>query len=156
MDVLNESIARELQVIVQYMWQHVMAVGINSTEISDVFRDLSMAEMKHAEAFAERLDYLGGVPTTKPTNIVVGGSIDQMLQDDIDAERLGIDLYRHGIDLCFELKDNTTRTLFERILAEEEDHHYQLTTIAEKHAPAHKIEQHEVRETGPQRGRQAA
>ncbi|MCL5027207.1 MAG: ferritin [Chloroflexi bacterium] len=153
-DVLNESIARELQVIVQYMWQHIMAVGIESPELSDVFKKLSMAEMKHAEAFAERLDYLGGVPTTKPMPIDVGGTLEEMLQDDVRAEMDGINSYRHAIDLAFEVKDNATRTLYERILAEEEDHHYQLTTILEKKAPAHRVVQHEARETGA--GRRAA
>ncbi len=145
MDILNESIARELQVIVQYMWQHVM-VGMNSPQLEEVFRDLAIAEMKHAEAFAERLDYLGGMPTTRPNPIAVGGTPEQMLADDIKEEEAAMQLYRRAIDLAFELKDNATRTLYEGILAQEEDHHYQLTTIMEKTAPAHKVVQHEARE----------
>ena len=139
LDILNQSIARELQVIVQYMWQHIMVVGLKSPPIADVFKSLAIEEMKHAEAFAERLDYLGGVPTTKPTAITVGGSIEEMLKDDVKAEEEAIAMYRGAIDLCFELKDNVTRVLYEGILEDEEDHHYQLTTILEKNAPAHKV-----------------
>jgi bacterioferritin len=137
-DILNQSIARELQVIVQYMWQHIMVVGLKSPPIADVFKDLAIEEMKHAEAFAERLDYLGGVPTTKPSPIAIGGSIEDMLNDDVKAELEAIDMYRKAIDLCFEVKDNVTRLLYEEILEDEEDHHYQLTTILEKNPPAHK------------------
>jgi bacterioferritin len=137
-DILNQSIARELQVIVQYMWQHVMVVGMKSPPIADVLKDLAIEEMKHAEAFAERLDYLGGVPTTKPAPIAVGGNIEEMLNDDVKAELEAIDMYRKAIDLCFEVKDNVTRTLYEEILEDEEDHHYQLTTILEKKSPEHK------------------
>ncbi|HET7318494.1 MAG TPA: ferritin-like domain-containing protein, partial [Nitrospirota bacterium] len=65
-DMMNRAIAREIQVSVQYMWQHVMAKGLDSAEISDVFEDVSIEEMKHAEKIAERLFYFGVVPTTKP------------------------------------------------------------------------------------------
>ncbi len=59
LDALNKSIARELQVSIQYMWQHVMAVGIGSAAVADIFQKIAVEEMKHAEKFAERLNYLG-------------------------------------------------------------------------------------------------
>ncbi len=67
LELLNRSIAREIGVSVQYMWQHVMAMGMKSPEIKDIFEDIAVEEMKHAEKIAERLFYLGGTPTTKPT-----------------------------------------------------------------------------------------
>ncbi len=145
LDVLNQSIARELQVIVQYMWQHVMAIGLDSAAIAGKFRGLAMEEMKHAEQFAERLNYLNGVPTTKPTPVRVGGTIEEMLQDDVVAEEEAIALYKGAIELCFEVKDHTTRTLFEKVLADEEEHHDLLTTLLEKTAPAHKTAQQDVK-----------
>lgn len=123
LDVLNQSIARELQVSIQYMWHHVQAVGLESPAIRDIFRQISIVEMKHAEAFAERLDYLGGVPTTKPDPIAQGGSLQQMIQDDVNAELEAIDLYKEGIRLSIENQDPTTRLLFEEILETEEEHH---------------------------------
>ncbi len=33
--------------------------------------------MKHAEKIAERLFYLGGIPTAKPTSDKVGGSLEE-------------------------------------------------------------------------------
>ena len=65
-DLLNKAIAREIQVSVQYMWQHVMAKGMESEEIADVFEDVAITEMKHAEKIAERLFYFDITPTTKP------------------------------------------------------------------------------------------
>ena len=140
LDILNQSIARELQAIVQYMWQHIMVIGFDSPQLADVFRDLAIEEMKHAEQFAERLDYLGGVPTTKPTPMAVGGAPEEMVRDHIRAEEEAIELYRRAIELSFELKDHATRSLYENILKEEEGHHYELTTIVEKIAPAHKVQ----------------
>ncbi|GAH08679.1 unnamed protein product, partial [marine sediment metagenome] len=33
--------------------------------VHDEFRSIGIAEMKHAETIAERLFYLGGIPTTE-------------------------------------------------------------------------------------------
>ena len=131
LDMLNEAIANELQVSVQYMWQHVVCRGINSESVGGVFKQTSMAEMKHAEAIAERLDFLGGSPTTKPSPITVGDTIKSMLTLDKKAEEDAIALYRRIIARADEEKDVTTRTLFEGILNAEEDHLNSFTTLLE-------------------------
>ncbi|MHB0868797.1 MAG: ferritin-like domain-containing protein [Chloroflexota bacterium] len=123
LDVLNQSIARELQVSIQYMWHHVMAVGLESPAVKDIFKQIAIVEMKHAESFAERLDYLGGVPTTKPDPIAEGGTLQQMIQDDLKAELEAIQLYKEGIRLSIESQDPVSRLLFEEILETEEEHH---------------------------------
>jgi bacterioferritin len=131
-DMLNKAIAREIQVSVQYMWQHVMAKGLESAEIADVFEDTAITEMKHAEKIAERIFYFDVVPTTKPDPIKVGGSIKEMLEFDAKAEEEAIDLYKAIIKQAQSEGDTTTRLLFEQILAEEEDHHDTFTTLLGK------------------------
>ena len=122
LELLNRAIARELAVSVQYMWHHVMAVGIKSPEIKDLLKEIAIEEMKHAEKVAERLQYLGGTPTTKPTEIRVGGTLEEMVRDNLEAEREALVLYKRIIRVAEEEGDPTTRRLFEEILAEEEDH----------------------------------
>ncbi|MEK6977888.1 MAG: ferritin-like domain-containing protein [Candidatus Hydrothermarchaeota archaeon] len=122
LELLNRAIARELAVSVQYMWHHVMAVGIKSPEIKDLLKEIAIEEMKHAEKVAERLQYLGGTPTTKPTEIRVGGTLEEMVRDNLEAEREALVLYKRIIRVAEEGGDPTTRRLFEEILAEEEDH----------------------------------
>jgi bacterioferritin len=128
-EMMNKAIAREIQVSVQYMWQHVMAKGLESAEIADVFEDVAVAEMKHAEKIAERLFYFDIVPTTKPSPIQVGGTMTQMLEADAKAEEEAIDLYKEIIKQATQEGDSTTRLLFEQILADEEDHHDKFTTL---------------------------
>ena len=128
-DMMNKAIAREIQVTVQYMWQHIMAKGLHSAEIADVFHDLAIEEMKHAEKIAERIFYFDIVPTTKPDPIKVGGTIPEMLEFDTTAEEEAIDLYKEIIKLAQAEGDSTTRLLFEQILADEEDHHDKFTTL---------------------------
>ena len=129
MEQLNEAIARELQVSIQYMWQHVTVRGINAEEVGGVFKEIAITEMKHAEAIAERLDYLGGKLTTKPSPILVGNTLKEMLDIDKKAELDAIALYKEIIELARKEDDSTTRRLFEEILAAEEDHHNTFTTL---------------------------
>jgi bacterioferritin len=122
MELLNKGIARELQVSIQYMWQHVQVTGMDGAVVEDIFRRTAIAEMKHAERLAERLDYLNGVPTTQPDPIFVGGSLIEMLKQDEQNEEEAINLYKHAIQVASEEGDYTTRRLLEEILAEEETH----------------------------------
>jgi bacterioferritin len=131
-DMMQQAIAREIQVSVQYMWQHVMATGLESAEIADVFEEVAMAEMKHAEKIAERIFYFDIVPTTKPDPIKVGGTVKEMLKYDAKAEEEAIDLYKKIIKQASTEGDSTTRLLFEQILAEEEGHHDTFTTLLSK------------------------
>ncbi len=128
-ELLNKAIAREIGVSVQYMWHHVMATGMKSPEVKDIFEDIAIEEMKHAEKIAERLFYLGGIPTAKPTPISVGGSLENMVEKDLEAENEAIELYREIIDLAAEKEDSTTRLLFEEILTEEEEHKHTFTIL---------------------------
>ena len=119
---MNKGIARELQVSIQYMWQHVTVTGIKGAMVEDIFKDIAVTEMKHAEAIAERLAYLNGIPTVKPDPVFVGGDLTEMLEFDEKAEEEAIILYKQTIKIATEEGDSTTRRLFEQILAEEEEH----------------------------------
>ncbi|NJD78352.1 MAG: ferritin [Candidatus Methanoperedens sp.] len=129
LDLLNKAIAREIGVSIQYMWQHVMAMGMKSPEIKDIFEDIAIVEMKHAEKIAERLFYLGGTPTTKPTPINVGNSLEEMIGFDLAAENEAIELYTEIIKVADMEEDSTTRLLFEEILGEEEEHQHTFTIL---------------------------
>jgi bacterioferritin len=131
-DLMQQAIAREIQVSVQYMWQHVMAKGLESAEIADVFEEVAIAEMKHAEKISERIFYFDITPTTKPQPIKVGGTLKEMLEYDALAEEEAIDLYKKIIKQAASEGDTTTRLLFEQILADEEGHHDTFTTLLGK------------------------
>jgi bacterioferritin len=129
LELLNKAISREIGVSIQYMWQHVMAMGMKSPEIKDIFEDIAIVEMKHAEKIAERLFYLGGTPTTKPTPIQVGDSLEEMIQLDLKAEDDALVLYSEIIKVADSEEDSTTRLLFEEIMSEEEEHKHTFTIL---------------------------
>jgi bacterioferritin len=132
MELLNEGIARELQVSIQYMWHSVMCYGINSESVGGIFKSIAIVEMKHAEEIAKRLDYLGGVPTTAPSPIEVGGDMEKMLTADMHAEEGAIELYKQVIRAAMEEGDLTTKRIFMDILKTEEEHHNTFRTLLEK------------------------
>lgn len=122
MGLMNKAIAREIQVSIQYMWQHVLWKGVEGFAVKDELRTIALTEMRHAEQIAMRLAYFGGTPTTEPDPISVGKTFKQMVREDVKAEQGAIRLYSQIIELAEKEKDYTTMTMFRTILAEEEDH----------------------------------
>jgi bacterioferritin len=128
-EMLNQAIARELSVSISYMWQHVLMTGLQAFAVKNEIKKISIVEMKHAEAIAERLVYLGGRPTTKPTEIKVGNSLAEMMQINVGLEDDAIELYRGIIAKAEEEGDTVTADMFHGILADEEDHHNTFTNL---------------------------
>ncbi len=121
-DALNEDLSYEMAAIVQYMWHHVMASGLDSPAIIDRLRLVALDEMRHAEMLAERIDLLGGVPTTELQAVLVGGELKKMIRDDIAGEDMAIQTYKDHIKLANGLDDPISRRMLEDILADEERH----------------------------------
>jgi len=120
-DVLNEALATELAAITQYMWHHVMATGLQSPGFRDGARKVAIDEMNHAEKLAERIVYLGGQPTTEATHVKVGGDLDKMIADDVQAEEEAIAMYKRILSAVKD--DPVTYDLILGILKDEEEHH---------------------------------
>jgi bacterioferritin len=132
LELLNKAIAREIQVSIQYMWQHVQWRGVKGFAVQDELKKIAVTEMKHAEAIAERLFYLGGIPTTKPEPIFVGETLKQMIEQDKKDEEGAIQLYKQTIEVAKKEGDETTKRLFRQILSDEEEHHDIFTSLLEE------------------------
>ena len=131
MDLLNQAIAREIQVSVQYLWQHVQCTGVKGFAVKDELKKIAIAEMKHAEEIAERLVYLGGRPTTHPEPIKIGNTLKEMIRIDKKDEEGAIALYRRIIAVARKEGDEVTEKMFKEILADEEEHHDTFTGLLE-------------------------
>jgi bacterioferritin len=122
LELMNRAIAREMQVSIQYMWQHIQWVGVKGFTVRDQLKLIAINEMTHAELIADRLNFLGGVPTTKPDKIDVGETLKEMIENNSQAEEEAIALYKQIINKCRDEDDVVTRKLFEQILEDEENH----------------------------------
>jgi bacterioferritin len=132
LEQLNQAVAREIQVAIQYMWQHVQWGGVKGFAVQSELKAISIAEMKHAEAIAERLYYLGGIPTTKPSPIFVGTTLKEMIKQDTKDEEGAIKLYQKIIEQAKKEGDETTYNLFKGILQAEEEHHDTFISLLEE------------------------
>jgi bacterioferritin len=121
-DGLNRALEMDLRAIVQYMWQYVMARGEERESVRKVFRKIALQEMNHAESFAERIKYLGGVPTTSPADITVGATLREMVELDFESENESIEQCKRVIAMAVRENDPVTKLLVEKILSETEEH----------------------------------
>ena len=128
-DALNEALSEEMASAIQYLWHHIMARGLASPAISDMLKELAMAEMRHGYSIAERIDLLGGVPTTAIGAIKVGGDLPKMLKEDLQAEVESIAIYRRLIVMAEQEDDPVTRRLLEDILKDTEEHARDLEAV---------------------------
>jgi bacterioferritin len=127
--LLNDSLATEIVCVLRYRRHYFMAKGIHSKGIADEFMAHSKEEQEHADQLADRIVQLGGEPDFSPAELlsrsyseyVAGGSLIEMIKEDLVAERVAIDSYRDIIRYLDD-RDPTTRRLLEEILAVEEEH----------------------------------
>ncbi len=131
-DALNEALTEELASIIQYLWDHILARGLESPAISDMFKELSMIEMKHAYSIAERIDLLGGLPTTSVGPIKVGGDLPKMVDDNLKLEYDAIEMYKKLVKMAEAEDDPVSRRLLEDILGDTEEHANKLETVQGK------------------------
>jgi bacterioferritin len=93
------------------------------------FLEHANEEQGHADQIAERITQLGGEPDLDPQGLatrshseyVEGGSLVDMIREDLVAERIAIDSYSEMVRY-FGDGDPTTRVLIEGIFAKEEEH----------------------------------
>ena len=130
--MLNDAIAKEIAVSIQYIWQHVQVIGVKGIAVQNHFKQTAITEMKHAEKIAERLWYLEGTPTTQPAPIKVGESLKEFLELDAKAEEDTISFYKKIIEQAQKEGDVTTAFMFKEILEDEEEHHDLFTTMLEE------------------------
>src|SRR5215510_10936739 len=127
--LLNEALATEIICTLRYKRHYFMAQGIHAEGVAAEFLEHANDEQGHADQIAARITQLGGEPDFSPEGLasrshaeyVEGESLEEMIKENLIAERIAIDSYREIVQYLAE-KDPTTRRLMEEILAKEEEH----------------------------------
>src|SRR5437868_15057520 len=136
--LLNEALATEIICTLRYRRHYYMAKGIHAESVASEFLEHAQEEQQHADQIAERITQLGGAPDFSPDGLssrshaeyVEGNSLEEMIKEDLIAERIAIDSYREMISYLGE-EDPTSRRLMEEILAKEEEHADDLANLLE-------------------------
>ena len=136
--LLNEALATEIVCVLRYKRHYFMATGIHAEPVAAEFLAHANEELQHADRIAERIVQLRGEPNFSPDGLslrshaeyVEGGSLKEMIKEDLVAERIAIESYREMVAYIAE-KDPTTRRVLEEILAGEEEHADDLVSLLE-------------------------
>ena len=127
--MLNAALATELVCVLRYRRHYFAADGLLAEAVKKEFLAHSKEEQEHADMIAERIVQLGGEPDFDPAGLTTrshseyrgGTSLDDMIKEDLIAERIAIESYTEMVAFLAG-KDSTTRRLLEAILAVEEEH----------------------------------
>lgn len=116
-----------------------MASGIHAAPVAAEFQEHAVAEMSHANLIAKRIIELCGEPNFSRDGLssrshaeyVEGDSLRSMIKEELSAERIAIASYREMIAYLGN-QDPTTRRMLEAIiLAAEEEHAEDLSSLLE-------------------------
>lgn len=136
--MLNEALATELVCMLRYKRHYFMAAGIHATPVAAEFLEHALEEMAHADLIAKRIIELRGEPNFSPDGLaershaeyVEGTSLKSMITEDLIAERIAIESYREMIAYLGS-QDPTTHRMLQGILASEEEHADDLSSLLE-------------------------
>lgn len=134
--VLNEVLATEIVCTLRYKHHYYMASGIHAAPVADEFLEHANEEQLHADRVAKRITELGGKPNYNPEGLATrshaeyreGDSLEEMIKEDLIAERIAIETYSEIVRWLAD-HDTTTRRLIEELLAVEEEHADDLSNL---------------------------
>jgi len=134
--LLNEALATEIVCVLRYKRHHYMASGINAKSVAAEFLEHANEEQAHADEIALRIVQLGGAPNLSPQGLsqrshseyIEGADLNEMIREDLVAERIAIDTYREIVQYLGN-DDPSTRRMLEGILAKEEEHAEDLVAL---------------------------
>ncbi len=134
--VLNEVLATEIVCTLRYKNHYFMAAGIHAKPVADEFLEHANEEQNHADAVAKRITELGGNPNYNPEGLATrshaeyreGKTLEEMIIDDLIAERVAVETYSEIVRWLGN-DDPTTRRLMEGLLAMEEEHADDLSNL---------------------------
>lgn len=120
---LNRVLKNELTAINQYFLHAKMFEDWGIRRLAGKEREESFDEMKHAEALAERVLFLEGLPNLQDLGkLRIGQHTREMLECDLALEMDAMPVLREAIAFCETNGDYISRQLFKNILDSEEDH----------------------------------
>lgn len=129
-DALNSDVASLFMLFHQYQKHHWVAEGPQFRDLHILLEEHYTATQLQADAFAERVVTLGGVPVSGPTAQLQRGYVTeepegildlrQMLSNDVKANQQILIKLREHIVLARQLGDYGSETLIKRHLREQE------------------------------------
>ena len=137
--LLNEALATELVCALRYQLHYHTAEGVHAESVKKEFLEHANEEQLHATEIAKRIVQLDGKPDFNPASLVERShaeyvecdTLSKMILENLVAERIAIESYREMIDYIGN-DDPTTSRLLKWILAKEEEHAEELSSLLKR------------------------
>ena len=121
--LLNAAIADELSAIHQYMYFHFHCDDLGYDPLANLFRQLAIEEMLHAERLAERILFLkGDVELGANKEVDKIHDVAGMLKKAKDMEEAAVRMYNDSANKCAAHGDSASKKVFEDLVLDEERH----------------------------------
>lgn len=115
--VLNEAVSLEYTAVVQYNQHSVLVMGRDRVLFEGFFKNSAQEALGHAKMWAERIVYLGGVPSVEVGDIRQSSDVLEMLEMDLDIEQRAVEVYTRAHRVC---KHEPTRYMLENHIQDED------------------------------------
>ena len=122
-ELFNDALTFELTVTNTYFLHARMLDNWGFGKLGKVFYDLSIDEMKDADALINRILLFDGHPNVQRlNNIAVGESPEEMLRLALEGEKDAVAQFNSSAQECHDLGDHGTAAVFEEMVRDEEKH----------------------------------
>lgn len=123
LDLLNDALTFELTVTNTYFLNARMLGGQGLGRLGKVFYDLSIEEMRDADALIQRILLFDGHPNVQRLGaILIGETPEEMLTLALDSERRAVAQFNAAASECRALGDHGTAAVFDAAVLDEERH----------------------------------
>jgi bacterioferritin len=126
--LLNEDLSREYQAIIAYVNYSQVLKGAQYMNIAAELETHAKQELDHALMIANQVDYLGGMPSVTPVPVKTSENATDMLQFDLENERVTIANYRTRVRQADALGEFALSETLREILVQEQEHLIDLAT----------------------------
>ena len=117
-DHLNDALTFELSVVNTYFLHARMLDSWGFSKLGKVFYDLSIDEMRDADALIPRILFFEGHTNSQR----VGEDAEEMLRLALEGEIAAVAQFNAAAQECHDLGDHGTASLFEAMVLDEEKH----------------------------------
>jgi bacterioferritin len=122
-EFLNKALRHELTAVNQYWLHYRLLENWGYNDLAKYWRKESIEEMEHADQLVKRIVFLEGFPNMQVLDpLRIGQNVKEVLDCDLAAEMFARSLYEEAATHCHAARDYVTRDLFEKLMADEEEH----------------------------------
>lgn len=132
---LNTVLSWELAGTIQYLHHCTMVTGPWREPMMKFFQEGSEEALEHAQAVANKIVSLGGVPTVEPATIRPAASCEAMLEAALQLEKDALAAWTHAYEIA-KYANPGTAFWMEEFIAHEQEHVDHLRKLTSEIKPA--------------------